>query len=145
MKHTYYLLQVLLGLLSGIVASLSSVLLFKGLYALSYALANQVEGWLAFGAIAILLIITTILSGLVAGAVGGAVGALLAWRLWTPSRSWLFAWLAVWTLTGVGLWASYIQSRYGNFDFGLDSSWWWLILGAVLALMFGSIAPAWRS
>jgi multisubunit Na+/H+ antiporter MnhB subunit len=145
MKYTHYLIQILLGFVGGGVASLAAVLLFKGLYALSYAVADQAEGWLAVGAIAVLLIITSALSGLLAGGVGGVVGGLIVWRLWHPFGSWLVAWFVVWALTGMGLWVSYIQSRQGNFDFGLESSRWWLLLGIVLALAFGLIAPPWRS
>jgi hypothetical protein len=145
MKYTDYLLHILLGLLSGGVAAFTAVLMFRGLHAISYALANQLDGWLAVGTFVVFLLLTTILSGLAGGVAGGLAGGLVVRRVWHPTRRWLIAWLLVWAIAGVVLWVSYIQSRQGDFGFGLEVGGWWVVLGFVLAAASGVIAPPWRS
>jgi Mn2+/Fe2+ NRAMP family transporter len=138
-------IYLLLGIVSGGIANVIAVLAFTGLYAVSFALANQLDGWLAFGVFAVFMILSTIISGIIGGLVGGVVSGFMAQRWWRPSRRWLIVWAMTWLLGGLVLWIVSIQGMQAGPALSLISSGWWALLGVIIALAFAMIAPPWRS
>jgi hypothetical protein len=138
-------LHLLLGTVGGLIAAITAVLLFKGLYAVSFAVANQLEDWVAFGIFVVFLILIAALSGLLGGLAGSVVSGAIARQLWQPSQRWLMLWALTWMIGGLGLWLSIIQSRGADPALGFEHSGWWVLLGMSIALGFAALAPPWSS
>jgi LytS/YehU family sensor histidine kinase len=142
-QSTWRLLGVLLllGIVSGLVAAATAGLLFRGLSLLSFVIADQIDGWLAFGAFALLLLISVLVSGVAGGLIGSLIGGMMVRRRWHPSRRWLIAWVVVWMVGGLIVWVPAAQT---DAVLTLASIGWWMLLGVIIALAFAVISPPWR-
>lgn len=136
---------ILLGSVCGGIASVMAMLAFDGLYRVSFALANQLEGWLAFGAFAVFLILSAILSGMLGGSAGGVVSGLIARHWWRPSRRWLSAWVITWMVGGLILGVISIQANQADPALNPMTIAWWGLMGFGIALAFAMIVPPWRA
>ncbi|MFO7166771.1 MAG: hypothetical protein DIU80_001970 [Chloroflexota bacterium] len=136
--------QALLGALSGAAAAAAAWLAFRGMYAVSFALADRLDGWLAFAAIAVLLIVTTLLSGAAGGLAGALVSGIVVRRLWCPSRRWLALWALAWALGGLALWLGIVQASRGDPALDLSGVLLWALLGLLISTGFAALAPPWR-
>jgi hypothetical protein len=135
--------QLLAGMAGGLVAGLTVLLLFRGLYALSFAVADTFDGWFAFGVFAAGTVISIVLSGLLGGLAGSLLSGLIVRRLWRPSRRWLVSWAVTWMVGSASL-SLYVLGSGADPAGEMVAGAWWVILGGVLSLAFALIAPPWR-
>jgi hypothetical protein len=133
-------LQLLVGSLGGLVAGLATLLLFRLLYAASFALADTVDSMWAFLIFGIGIVISIVLSGLLGGLAGGVLSALILGRLWQASCRRLALWAASWMVGSAGT-SFFVLGRGADPTTGMVASGWWLLLGSALALLFALIAP----
>lgn len=131
----------LAGVAGGAIAGLTAVLLFRGLYSVSFAAADNLDGWLAFGAFTIALVVCLFVSGLLGGLAGGLVSGALVARLVRPPRLWLRVWRVMWMVGGLGVWLLITQHRGADPAIGIETGRWWMLLGGLLALGFAWLAP----
>jgi Mn2+/Fe2+ NRAMP family transporter len=119
----------------GLVAGVAVLLLFRGLYAVSFALADTIDGWEAFVVFGLAVVFSIILSGFLAGLAGAVVSGLLLRRFWPLSRRWLLLWAALWLVGSTAL-SLMVLGRGADPAVGLAAAGWWLLLGILLALLF---------
>jgi hypothetical protein len=119
----------------GLVAGLAVLLLFRGLYALSFALAGAIDGWQAFAVFGLAVVFSIFLSGFLAGLAGAVVSGLLLSRLWPFSWRRLLLWATMWLGGSTGL-SLAVLGRHVDPAIGVAAAGWWLLLGILLALLF---------
>jgi hypothetical protein len=119
----------------GLIAGLAVLLLFRGLYALSFALAGTIDGWEAFAVFGLAVVFSIFLSGFLAGLAGAVVSGLLLSQLWPYSWRWLLLWIAIWLAGSTGLSLAVLGS-HADPSIGVAAAGWWLLLGVLLALLF---------
>jgi Mn2+/Fe2+ NRAMP family transporter len=128
-------MALLAGSCGGLVAGLAVLLLFRGLYTISFALADTIDGWEAFVVFGVAVIFSIILSGFLAGLAGAVVSGLLLRRFWSLSRRRLLLWAAMWLAGSTGL-SLTVLGRGADPAVGMVAGGWWLLLGILLALLF---------
>lgn len=132
-----------MGSFGGLVAGLATLLLFRALYAVSFALANAVDSMWAFAIFGAAVVISIVVSGLLGGLAGGGLSALILARLHRPSCGRTAVWTATWLVGSAGT-SLFVLGRGADPAIGMAATGWWLLLGTVLALLFALIAPPWR-
>jgi hypothetical protein len=128
-------MALLAGGCGGLVAGLAVLLLFRGFYAISFALADTIDGWVAFVVFGVAVVFSMILSGFLAGLAGAVVSGLILRRLWSLSRRRLLLWVAMW-LAGSTVLSLAVLGRGADPAVGMAAGGWWLLLGVLLALLF---------
>jgi hypothetical protein len=128
-------MALLAGGCGGLVAGLAVLLLFRGFYAISFALADTIDGWGAFVVFGVAVVFSIILSGFLAGLAGAVVSGLILRRLWPLSRRPLLLWAALWLAGSTGL-SLTVLGRGADPAVGPAAGAWWLLLGILLGLLF---------
>jgi hypothetical protein len=132
---------LLIGGLGGLAAGFTTLLLFKGLYALSFALAERIDSMWAFAVFAVGVVISIFLSGLVGGLASGGLSGLIIGLICRPSGLWLVMWVLIWIAVSTVTALVVMQIYSGDPTIGMVNSVWWVLIGLVYGLVYGLVAP----